>query len=361
MRWSINIGKIRGIDIAIHALFPLLLIWTGVSSYLESHSVSDAANDVMFIIILFTIVVIHELSHALTAASFGIRTRSITLLPIGGVASMERMPDKPMQEFLVAIAGPASNVVMALICFLALQFVDPHFWQSSTLENTTLLERLLYINVGLAIFNMLPAFPMDGGRVLRALLSLKFGLERATTYAAGIGKFFAVLMAIFGYIYNPMLIFIAVFIWFGGSQEAGYTKMKVAIHHFPVHEAMITDFKTLPPDASLNDAAKIVLDGYQTEIPVVRSEQLIGLVSRQGLIRALSEGQGSTVQDIVEPITAFTGPYEALDAVFERLQSMPSGCLPVIHNNQFIGLITITNVGEFLMFQEAMRSAQLHR
>jgi Zn-dependent protease/CBS domain-containing protein len=355
MKWSLKLFKIGGIDIAVHALFPLLLLWVGGTTYLETKNIKEAADGVGFIIVLFTIVVIHELSHALTAKSFGIRTRSITLLPIGGVANMERMPEKPWQEFLVAIAGPTSNFVMAIICLALLLLTQPGFWNTEDIEKASWLERLFFINIGLGVFNLLPAFPMDGGRVLRALLSMKLGLTRATNIAANIGKGFAVLMAIFGYVYNPMMIFIAVFVWFGATQEAGYTRVKMTIHQFPVHDAMMTDFRTLPPEAALNQASHIMLDGHQTEIPIVEDGQLVGLVSRHGLIRALSEGNAKTVGEIREAITAFTGPFEPLDNVFERLQSMPSGCLPVIHNGQFVGLITAAHVGEFLMFQQALQ------
>src|SRR6267378_4982921 len=174
MKWSWRIARVAGIEVFMHATFLLLLAWVGVTDYLPRHSWQAAARGIVFVLILFVIIVLHELGHALTARRFGIRTLDITLLPIGGVARLERMPEKPVQELLVALAGPAVNLVLALVLLLLLavgrQFGD---FEGLSLLGGSLLARLLQVNVALAVFNLLPAFPMDGGRVLRALLALR--------------------------------------------------------------------------------------------------------------------------------------------------------------------------------------------
>lgn len=351
MKWSWTIGHIKGIAIAVHALFPVLIIWSVVSEYTESRNLYRAADAGLFIIILFSIVVLHELGHALTAAKFGIRTQSITLLPIGGVASMDRMPDKPWQELLVALAGPAVNVGLAIICFALLQiFPQP---ETSALIPDSLLTRLFYVNVGLAVFNLLPAFPMDGGRVLRALLAMRLDYGKATKIAANIGKGFAILMAFVGLNYNPMLIFIAVFIWFGASQEAQYAQAKSAFTNARVKDAMLTQFRVLSPEAGLDAAAALFLDGYQTEIPVVDNNRLVGIITRHALIEAMARGLAAqSIGAIMRPMAEPVSSEAALENVLPALQASLSGCLPVLNQGQIVGLLTLENVSEFLAFRQ---------
>jgi len=228
MKWSWRIGRIAGIDVYVHATFLLLLAWVAVSHYLENQRLADAAYGLFFIITLFGIVVLHELGHALTARRFGIRTRDITLLPIGGLARLERMPEDPKQELLVALAGPAVNVVLAGVLIAILACTSG----LATLNDVKLvggsfLANLVVVNIALAVFNMLPAFPMDGGRVLRAFLAMRMDYVRATQVAANIGQALALMLGFIGLTSNnPLLIFIALFVWMGAAQEASMVQMK---------------------------------------------------------------------------------------------------------------------------------------
>src|SRR6185369_13503199 len=214
MRWQWKLGTFAGIDVFVHATFLLLIGWVGYSYWLQHGTLAKVAEGIAFILALFLCVVLHEYGHALTARRYGIKTRDITLYPIGGVARLERMPDKPIEELWVALMGPAVNVVIAAVLFTYLSFTnDLDSLTNLTLTSGSFLTRLMLINVTLVIFNLLPAFPMDGGRVLRAILALKMEYTQATQVAANIGQGLAMLMGFVGLIGNPSLLFIAFFVW----------------------------------------------------------------------------------------------------------------------------------------------------
>jgi Zn-dependent protease len=220
--WSWRLGRIAGIDVYMHGTFLVLLAWVALSHYLEHHRIVDAVSGVLFILALFGIVVLHELGHALTARHYGIRTRDITLLPIGGVARLDRMPDDPKQELVVAFAGPVVNVVLAAALFLLMpSTTSPTILGELQQIGDGIVAKLAWVNVGLAAFNLIPAFPMDGGRVLRALLALRMDYVRATNVAAEVGRGLALMFGLVGLFANPLLIFIALFVWAGATAEAG--------------------------------------------------------------------------------------------------------------------------------------------
>jgi len=230
MRWSLKATIIAGIDVYIHFTFFLLLAWVAFIHWKQTGSIGAALVGVLFILSIFACVVLHELGHALAAKKYAIRTRDIILLPIGGVARLEKMPDKPVQELWVALAGPAVNVgiAAALAVYLYVSNIFSPVDQS-TMTTAPFLERILGVNIFLVLFNMIPAFPMDGGRVLRALLAMRLAYTRATRISANLGQGIALLFGIFGLFYNPLLLFIAFFVWIGAAQEARMTQMKSAI------------------------------------------------------------------------------------------------------------------------------------
>src|SRR5579862_8547080 len=291
MKWSWRIGRLLGIDVYMHATFLILLLWLGVSYYLPHHRMADVINGLTLIVALFGIVILHEMGHALTARRFGIRTRDITLLPIGGVARLERMPEDPKQEFLVALAGPAVNVVLAGLLFLTIVLTGAALTVPDLrLAGENILSNLLWINLVLATFNMAPAFPMDGGRVLRALLAMRMDYVHATQAAASVGQALALVFGLVGLFYNPFLVFIALFVWMGAAAESSMVQMKAGLGGIPVARVMITDFKTLKPDEPLSQAAEHLLAGYQQDFPVVDGgERLLGLLTRSRLVDGLAK------------------------------------------------------------------------
>lgn len=358
MKWSFKIGQIAGIGIFIHFTFLLLLAWVVFSTYSTRQSWSDAMDALAFVGSLFGVVVLHELGHALAARRYGIKTRDITLLPIGGVARLERIPEDPRQELVVALAGPAVNVVLAGVFYgLCLLSNTPLGIQADGLYEGSFLARMLWVNVILVVFNMLPAFPMDGGRVLRALLALKLDHMDATRIAAGIGQAMAFLFAFVGLtMHHPMLLFVAFFVWIGAAQEHNMVQMKNALSGIPVRRAMVRDFKTLRPEDTLKTAVQHILDGFQQDFPIVEEGRVVGMLTRADLLKGVSsQGDETPVAQLMQREFKVADPLEMLDRVFNRLQECACHSLPVLQGSELVGILTTDNLTEFLMIQEAMR------
>jgi len=357
MKWSWRIGRLAGIDVYMHATFLILLAWVGISHYRLRQSMADVAGGLGFIVALFAIVVLHELGHALTARRFGIRTRDITLLPIGGVARLERMPEDPRQELLVALAGPAVNVVLAgilLLVTLPAGAIAPI--SEIDLVGGNFLVKLMWINVILAAFNLIPAFPMDGGRVLRALLAMRMDYVRATAIASSVGQALAFGFGFIGLLYNPFLVFIALFVWMGAAAEASTVQIKSALGGIPVSTATVTDFRSLSPRDSLQQALEHVLAGFQHDFPVIEQGRLVGVLTRGDLLTNLAQkGPQARVEEAMNERFQTADFSEMLELALSRLQSYKCLTLPVLRNGSLVGVLTMDNVGEFLMIQSALR------
>lgn len=355
MKWSVRFGSIAGIDLYVHLTFPLLLLWMGAIHYQQSGTVSGVLWALFLTLLLFSVVILHELAHALTARRFGVRTRDITLLPIGGMARLERMPEKPRQELLVALAGPAVNVLLVVVLLAAALVIGrrPTIPQSGIFQ-MPVLEFLIWINAWLAVFNLLPAFPMDGGRVLRALLAMRMDYVRATRIAAYTGQATALLFGFVGLFAGPVLILIALFVWMGAAGEASMVRMKSAMGGVPISRAMVTQFKTLPPHASLSDAIEGLLAGFQQDFPVVHEGELIGLLTRSELVKAVRrKGDQARVEDVMETKFEIADPSEMMETVFERLKICRCRSLPVLREGRLVGIVTMDNLSEFLMVARA--------
>lgn len=357
MKWSFRIGTYRGIGVYVHATFALILIWFGWIYWSQSKDVSETLLGLFFILTLFACVVLHEFGHALTAARYGIRTRDITLLPIGGLARLEKMPDDPRQELWVALAGPAVNVVIAALIWVWLGIagrLGPA--EELSMIGGSFLHRLMVVNVFLVIFNMIPAFPMDGGRVLRAMLALRMDYTRATQIAANLGQGIALLFGFLGFFYNPFLIFIALFVWIGASQETHMTTVRSAFHGIPVDFAMMTDFRILSPDDQLAQAIQLILDGSQQDFPVVEHGHVVGILTRGGLMKALAHhGEDYPVRQAMDSDFQTAHPGDMLQTALERLQTCNCRTMPIIKDGRLVGLVNMENIGEFMMIRTALR------
>ncbi len=358
MKWSWKLGTVAGIGLYVHATFFLLIAWVGITYWLAGGSAA-ALSGIAFILALFACVVLHELGHALTARRYGIRTRDITLLPIGGVSRLERIPDDPRQEVWVSLAGPAVNVVIAAALYawlLLSQTLRP--FSALTMAGGPFLERLLLVNVSLAVFNLLPAFPMDGGRVLRALLAMRMDYVRATQVAAHVGQAMALVFGLLGLFSNPFLVFIALFVWIGAAQEASMVQMRTGLSGIPVSRAMLTDFHSVAPDDTAQRVLDLIIAGSQQDFPVVDGGQqgrLAGVLLRSDVLKALAQRASDwRVRDVMRREFEVVDAADMLDTAFARLQSCNCHTLPVTRRGALVGLLTMENVGEFLLIQSAL-------
>lgn len=360
MKWSWKIGSYRGIDVFIHITFLLIIAWVGFNYWQQTRTSAGVLQGILFTLVLFACVVLHEFGHALTAQRYGIKTRDITLYPIGGVARLERMPEEPIQEFWVALAGPAVNIVIAALLFIVVAVSNGGIsFSNLSLTSGPVLQRLMLINLWLAGFNLLPAFPMDGGRILRSVLAMRMEYTRATQMAAYIGQGMALLFGFIGVIASPMLVFIALFVWIGASQEASIAQMKTSLGGIPASRAMVTEYHALTPQDHVSRAVELILSGSQTDFPVVEGDRVVGILMRGDLVKALSEqGQDTPVESIMRRDFETADASEMLEPAFARLQECNCRTMPVISRGHLVGLLTTDNVGEFLMIQSAMSKAR---
>ena len=356
VKWSWKIAEVAGIGVYMHATFLLLIGFIVLSHWLQGNTVEGTAIGVLFILALFFCVLLHELGHALTARNYGIKTRDITLLPIGGLARLERMPDKPVQELWVALAGPAVNVIISAALFVGL-FATNSLEPLDTLSVSqgSFLERLMVVNVFLVAFNLIPAFPMDGGRVLRALLAMRMEYTRATQIAAGLGQGIAFVFGFIGFFTNPILLFIAFFVWIGAAQESSMVQMKTSLGGIPVRNAMLTDFQTLNADNVLSRAIELILAGSQTDFPVLSDNRVVGVLTKGDLLLALAkQGQSTRVGDVMQKEIQILEAQEMLEGAFIRLQHRQCRTAPVLDHGQLVGILTMDNVGELVAIQAAL-------
>jgi Zn-dependent protease/CBS domain-containing protein len=363
MKWSWKLGKFAGIDVYVHATFILLLVWIASLHWMSAHNVEAMLVGIAFMLALFGSVLLHEFGHALTAKAFGIGTRDITLLPIGGISRIEKMPAEPRQELAVALAGPAVNIVIAALLFVFL--LARNAWVplgELSLMRGSLIERVLLANISLLFFNLLPAFPMDGGRALRALLACWVNYGQATRIAAGVGQVFAVIFGFIGLLVNPLLLLIAVFVWFGASQEAAATLMKLSFAGIPVSKAMLTDFQSLREDDTLSRAVDLILRGSQHDFPVLDGNRVSGLLTRTDLIAALSShGPEYSVGDAMRRDYRTVEASDPLEEVFLRTSGSREYAIPVTQAGRLVGLLTSDNLAEFFLLHSALEHSRQHK
>ncbi len=363
--WSIRIAKVSGIPIRLHFTFILLLAFIAISGWGRG-----GPQQAGFLIGVFTCVVLHELGHSLVAQRYGYTVRDIVLYPIGGVASIEQTP-RPRHELWIAVAGPAVNVVIAGLIALVMHFFTPEsaferlqalFRQGQTVTTTSGYWALLFLsNIMLVLFNMLPAFPMDGGRVLRAVLAIKIGRTKATRIAAGIGQFVALLLGLIGILGKPqnfMLVIVAVFVYFGAGQERAAEESRDVMGDAPVGEAMMRDFVTLAHGDTLKHAADVLLAGSQQDFPVVAGGEVVGILSRTQLLRGLArDGDSAYVATFMDREITFATPDEPLEDYL--LSSHALRRAPVLvrenENSELLGMVTLENAMEFLTLRQIAR------
>jgi Zn-dependent protease/predicted transcriptional regulator len=361
---SLSLFRFRGIEVKVHWSFILALAY-GAFMYRGSPAgpLLGALYGVLVIALLFVCVTLHEFGHALVAQHFHVKVSNITLLPIGGVANLERMPDKPLQELLITLAGPLVNFVIALallpftIFLLTVQFgsfpasLEVFLRTIQQPGLTSLVAYLFATNILLGVFNLLPAFPMDGGRILRALLAMAMPYVRATQIAVLVGRLMAVLLALWGLstINIPMLL-IAFFVYVGGTAEREAVESRAVLRYFTAAQALTPGAASLYVSERLSRAVDLIMSSYQADYPVLDlSRKFIGVLTRPRLIRALqTEGPDGRVVDVMQPADAVpvVAPATNLAQVWEVMASNGSRVVAVKNGAEFLGLITMEDINE---------------
>jgi len=355
MRWSLNLGKIFGINVRIHITFFLLLFFIFIS-VLHEGGVGGSVMATLFICAIFVCVVIHEIGHSLIARRFGKETRSITLLPIGGMATMEEIPEKPSQEIKMSIVGPFINLVIAGVLYL---FVGR--WTGIGLPNLypdsarAFLAGLIGVNIMLAIFNLIPAFPMDGGRVLRGILAMKMDYVRATSVAVFIGQGLAVFFIFFGLFFNLWLALIGVFLYIGAGSEKQHVLVRSFLRQVPVSDAMTTEFRVLRPDESLRRALEHFHHGCQDDFPVIGESGIEGILTRDRILASIHErGLDVPVSEVMDRTFVSVGTKMPLDDVYKRLLSTQKTAVAVVDKGQVKGMVCLDGISRYFMVKAAI-------
>ncbi len=357
MKGSYKIGEIAGIGIYMHWSFSLLIAYIIFINYKSGNSPIQIAWTVLFILSIFATVVLHELGHAIAAKNFNIKTKDITLLPIGGIARLESLPEKPKEELIVAIAGPLVNVTLAILTGFFINFPDnPEeltLQLSKGINAHTFFLNFYLVNIFLAIFNMLPAFPMDGGRVLRALLGFKYEKHIATRIAARIGQFLALGFMILGFFVNPFLIFIGIFVIMGAQMEAEYTQSKFVLKGFRVRDVLMKQYQTIDADEPLKTAVTLLLDSQSKNFLITKDNEAIGTLNRDQIIMGLSaNGEDVPIHTVMNRNLIFLDADSQLENVFELVYKNKTNLLLVMENNELVGTLDTENLVEFLLIKE---------
>jgi Zn-dependent protease len=360
MNRSFRIFTIQGIDIRVHLTFPLIFLWAAYQFGSVFGSLSGALFGIIAISLLFVLVTMHELGHSFAAQMYGVPVKQIILSPIGGVAQLKRIPDKPIQEMVIAIAGPAVNILMAFFIAaigyaygLDLMSLTTSFSTSESATIGALISYVFISNLFLAIFNLIPAFPMDGGRILRAFLALRLQYAKATNIAATIGRIVAILFGIYGLLNGGFfMVFIAFFIFTAAGQEANYSRFRQALDGYTVQQAYSASAYRLHGSYSLEQARNLTAYTGQQEFPVVDGEWLSGYLTRSELNQALRSNPSyipvSNIMDrSIRPVTPEMGLFQ----VQQRLVEEAREGLPVVSNSgQYLGIITHQHIAQ--LFQQ---------
>jgi Zn-dependent protease/predicted transcriptional regulator len=358
MAWSLKLGSVRGIEIKIHVTFLLIIPWSAYNwGVALGRGWSGALYGIGITTIIFGCVVLHELSHSLVAMHYGVRVREIELSPIGGVAKMESMPKKPHQEFVMALAGPLVNlviavplgwIVLALVASRSIRSLGHLMYLMNRPSWQGLILNLFASNVLLGLFNLLPAFPMDGGRVLRSVLAWKLGQREATRFAARVGQGVAGFLALTGlFTGNVMLVFVALFVFAGAQQEERVTEFQAVLGDVPVNKAVMTNCQTLSPDDRLATVLELAMQGHPACFAVIEEQRLVGLLTHMDVSAALEAyGRQARVGDIMRREFRALSPTDTLARAHQLMATSGSRALPVVEAGRFLGVVTAQQIGE---------------
>jgi Zn-dependent protease/predicted transcriptional regulator len=367
MRWSFQIGRVFGIPIRVHITFFILpaIVWFAGSAH---GAVIGGLTGVIFVLALFVCVVIHELGHSLVARRYGVEVRDIILLPIGGVSNMDRIPEDPKQELAISAIGPIVSAGIFVVIAALLTLVGKDAFSAPPLHDVIgsrmtlvgFIQQLMWINLLLAIFNLVPAFPMDGGRILRAFLAERMDYVKATHAASAVGQAFAFVFGFVGLFVNPWLIIIAVFIYMGAGQEEAQVRVRSVLRGVPASAAMITRFDVLRAQETLGHALARAGTGFQHDFPVVKDDHVVGMVTHQELLRGLHEvGPEHPVDEVMRTDVCERAPEDSLQDVYDEVAQGKCPVVAIMSGGVLTGMVTPESVSTYLM--NATRHATIDR
>ncbi|TDE06913.1 site-2 protease family protein [Flavobacterium sandaracinum] len=357
MKGSFKLGKIADIGIFVHWTFSLLILFIIFINYRLGQNATQILWSVVFILSIFITVVMHELGHALAAKKYHINTKDITLLPIGGLARLEKIPEKPIEELIVAIAGPLVNITLALITgiFITIPNTSEQLMAelSSGVNANNFFLNFFFVNFWLAVFNLIPAFPMDGGRILRAILSFRLQRHIATRISARIGQFLALGFILLGFFTSPFLVIIGIFVIIGAQVEADYTESKFMLKGFKVHDVIMKDYPKIEATDTVKTAVALVLNSQNKNFLITESGIPVGTLNRDQIIMALSnKGEEEFISNVMDRNLIFLDAHSLLENVFELIQLHKSRLILVMENNEVAGTLDLENLMEFILINE---------
>jgi len=357
--WSIPVGRLFGIEIRIHLTFVFLLVflWSTTAATQDATAVLRVLG---LVGIIFGSVVLHELGHALVARGSGIPAKGIILLPIGGITILDEahaIPD-PInawkRDIRIAVAGPLVNLFIAGLSALVLLAAIPGFslTMRPLLDPRALLRSVVWGNVYLGLFNLLPAYPMDGGRALRAMFSRRVDMVQATQRAVRIGHVFSILMIMVGMLLSNgaerwngyWLMMVGFFLFAGAQLEERSAVFQSVLQSVRLEEVMLTDFATLSPADTLEDALEKAVHTLQDDFPVVRGSDMVGVVSRQKILEALRADGNGYVQAVMNRIFDVAAKQESLASAFRKLSARNLSIIPIVDEQQLVGIVTLQNL-----------------
>ena len=360
MRWSITIGRVFGITLRLHVTFLLLLAFIGYAGFLEQ-GVHGAVWALSLFCSIFACIALHELGHSVIAQLLGVEVKSITLLPIGGVAALKSIPENPWHEIAITLAGPMVNAAIALVLLPLIGLPSHLFFVSMPQNLNGLLDSLLKANIVLFVFNFIPAFPMDGGRLLRALLALVVSYRRATIVAAAVGQGLAILFVLIGLTHGQLWMWsiIGVFIFIGADGEEKMVRARSLLQDLDVEDVMAHEYAVLAPADSVSHGLERVYQTGQDDFPVVDGDQLLGVVTRTAMLDAINKTGGQVlVADVMETDVPVISPSTKLPKVYETMIADGLTGLPVVQQGRLVGLLNFENISRYLLIQSSIKSSR---
>jgi Zn-dependent protease/predicted transcriptional regulator len=355
MKYSLYLGKILGVKIFVHWTFAFLVGWIVISTMRAGLGVSAVLWTLGLVLAIFGCIVLHELGHALAGRKYKVQTKHITLLPIGGVAQLETIPENPKQELVIALAGPAVNFIIVLILY---PFANSHtLLDTESLMNigaSNFLFFLITVNLWLALFNLIPAFPMDGGRVLRALLAIWLGHGKATRVASVIGQLFGIAFFLTGFVYSPSLIFIGIFIVLSAQYEKSLVQTVEFLHKYKVLDVIIRDIPSIESSSSVKDAAQVLLSTQNKNFVVTTNGKPVGTITRDEIVKAMETvGEKGLIENVKSAKLSYVSESTPLDEAWKIMQGAKSPLILVGMNGSLTGIVEEENIAELMLLQSA--------